>query len=260
MKKVIYITLLLMLAGILPLKAQLNMTLRTAVALPGKPLKEQGYPTVGASFGMGAHYALVNTKPFRFDVGAIFDIIQCGSKTYSFGNDRNRFYNSNFTADINTRIIFNTFRLKPYVSIGYGYLESSTNEEFYTVNNSDNSNTNKLSTRSTWNSSLGVGLLMEVKKGFNIDFSVTHYIGGNNTFIDFNTVTSDNNFVYVNPKNSSVYDMLLIHLGLVIDLDFSNSTSTTYSSSTSNSTSGSFRVNGSSRNNGSSRRYTGPKR
>lgn len=261
MKKLIFISLVLLLAGMIPAEAQVNMTLRGAAALPGKTLRDKGYPAIGASFGMGAHYSLINNKSFRLDLGGIFDLMQCGSKTFSFGNDRDRYYNTNITFNFNSRLIYNPAKIKPYISLGYGFLESSTNEEFYTVKNSSNSTTNNLSVQSTWNSSIGVGLLFEITHGVNFDFSITRYLGGKNTFIDFSTVTSDNSYVYVYPKTVAMYDMYLVHLGFVVDLERSNSSnSTSFGSNSTKSSSGSFKLNGRSKNTGSSHRFNGPRR
>jgi hypothetical protein len=241
-------------AQITMLHAQFKLDLGGGVAFPGKKLSQMSFPKVGGGYHVGLHYSFFSEKKLRLDAGIAFNYIVCGDKKYRFGDDKDYFYNLALTANADARLVLNTKTIKPYIGVGYGALGTSVNEKFYNSKTANTTTSEVITNITTWNNTITVGFLVELTEDVELDLGITHFNGGKNRFVDFDSVKTDNNYVYITPKTASIFDLYFLHLGFIFTLHRDYNGSSTLQGGSS------IRSSGGSINTGKSHRYRGPQR
>ncbi|MFZ9847254.1 MAG: outer membrane beta-barrel protein [Flavobacteriales bacterium] len=233
---------------------QFKLDIFGGAALPGKELSQLNFPKIGAGYRVGLHYSFFSEHKLRLDAGIDFNYIVCGDKKYRFGGDKDYFYNLALTANADARLVLNTKTIKPYIGVGYGALGTSVNEKFYNSKTANTTTSEVITNITTWNNTIAVGFLIELTEDVELDFGITHFNGGKNRFVDFDSVKTDNNYVYITPKTSSIFDLYFLHLGFIFTLHRDYNGSSNFQGGSS------IRSSVGSINTGKSHRYRGPQR
>jgi len=237
------------------LKAQFKLSVDGGMAFPGKDLSQINFPKTGAGWAAALHYSFFSQKKLRLDAGIAFNYIVCGDEEYRFGDDKKHLYNLALTANADARLVLNTNIIKPYISLGYGALGTSANEKFYDSKTASTTISKVITNITTWNSTAAVGLLLELADDVELDINITHFNGGKNRFVDFTSVTTDNNHVYITPQTAAVFDLYFLQLGFLFTMhrDYNGSSSIKSGNAIRSECGGRI-------NRGSSSRHLGPKR
>lgn len=257
MRKILFLVALSF--SLTKVNAQLVMSPRGGVASPGVELRKYNYPSSGWTGGFALFGGLKN-KYVQGITGFTFDFVSCGDETYHLKDGAERIYNTVSQLNLATRLVFNRYKLKPFVEYSYGALLTGFKDEFTPynkvynssmspVNNSQNPNSNPANHTSTWNQSYTTGFLYGFNDNVALELSVSYSTGGPTKFVDFSKVYNDDYFVYMpNIGSAPKYEMFSYRLGLVIMIDW---TDIQASKSTSNSSSTkSTRSNSNSNNSG----------
>lgn len=244
--------------------AQLILSPRGGFAAPGAELRKYNYPTSGWTGGFALLGGLKN-KYVQGITGFTFDFVGCGDETYHLKDGSENIYNTVGQLNLATRMVFNRYKLKPFVEYSYGLLLTGFEDEFTPynhvsnsavtpVNNSQVPTSNPANSTSTWNQSYTTGLLYGFNNNVALELSFSYSTGGPTKFVDFSKVYSDDYFVYMPSVGSAPkYEMFSYRLGLVIMIDWTDiqTSKSNSSSSTTKSTRSSNSMNSGSRTGGS---------
>ena len=226
--------------------AQLILSPRAGYATPGAELRKYNYPNAGWTGGFVLQGGLKN-KYVQGITGFTFDYVSCGDKTYKLKDGSENIYNTVNQINLATRLVFNRYKVKPFVEYSYGALLTGFKDNFTAnanassnttpVNNNPSPTTNPANSTSTWNQSYTTGLLYGFNDNVALELSFSYSTGGPTIFVDFSKVYNDDYYVYMPTIGSAPkYEMFSYRLGLVIMIDWDDIQSSNSSSNTSTTT------------------------
>ncbi len=199
--------------------AQVNFSIMAGGGLPQKTLRELGYPKSGGGLGMSLSYNTSKASLIGLEFGWQTYYSSLGSKTYTFGADKDELYHQAWMNNATSRLVFKLGVINPYVGYGAGFLSTSVKESVSNDCADCGAVNHTLRNVLTYNQNFSGGLLIRLAPGVNLDLSTNYLLGGKTKFIDFSKVNQTADYIYFDYKESKVFDYLTFNIGVSMTFD-----------------------------------------